>query len=511
MYAESCQTFRVIIYRNPATVIVYLELLQKSSVQFQSNIIPYRGQFYPAGSAVLLLCCVGVVAALLCCLSVDTALLGRCAPAGIFFSETRGTMATRRGRSRAAAHVTDNILSSEPNVGALTNSYYDMSYPENWTVTQLRAELDKNGILFRKTAKKSKLIQLCQDNGLIRKSTENQAVLESGTNEKQLASISASVEELHKTVQLLSGTVNKLVTARSDSNTNNENLQSTVVNQQSAVSAADNSVAAILAGQCEPSSALSGYETGQVTRFGYSAESLPFVETIHPTLRKQIIEGKDVNLSALLIPYYTGPHADPSATTKEKPDPRLNNTLTLPQFIQAFGIYKNIMCETYPSRRLELDLYERDIIDMATRYNGRGFYEYHKTFSAQAAAHLRYSNKKVDWSIRNNKLFASIFVNHRASVCYICNSSLHSAAFCPNHLNEKSKQYPNQNQKTIDVAGRARLQFNGREICNNFNAVKGCQFPNCRRAHVCLTCKKEHSQQTCDSKNSQATTSSKQK
>lgn len=72
-------------------------------------------------------------------------------------------------------------------------------------------------------------------------------------------------------------------------------------------------------------SALMGAETGQQTRFGYSAESLPFVETIHPTLRKQITEGKDVNLAALLIPYYTGPHADPSTTTKEKPDPRLNH------------------------------------------------------------------------------------------------------------------------------------------------------------------------------------------
>ena len=68
------------------------------------------------------------------------------------------------------------------------------------------------------------------------------------------------------------------------------------------------------------------------------------------------------------------------------------------------------MCGAYPSCRLELDLYERDSVYMATRYNGRGFYEYHKSFSAQATAHLRYSNKKVDWSVPNNKLFANIFV-----------------------------------------------------------------------------------------------------
>ena len=48
---------------------------------------------------------------------------------------------------------------------------------------------------------------------------------------------------------------------------------------------------------------------------------------------------------------------------------------------------------------------------MASRYGGEGFYEYHRMFSAEAAAHLRYANRKVDWSVRNNKLFTTIFVN----------------------------------------------------------------------------------------------------
>ena len=40
------------------------------------------------------------------------------------------------------------------------------------------------------------------------------------------------------------------------------------------------------------------------TRYGFSAESLPMVETISPALRQQITSGKDVNLASLLIPYY---------------------------------------------------------------------------------------------------------------------------------------------------------------------------------------------------------------
>ena len=38
----------------------------------------------------------------------------------------------------------------------------------------------------------------------------------------------------------------------------------------------------------------------------------------------------------------------------------------------------------------ELDLYERDIVDMATRYGGTTFYEYHNQFSAREAAYLKY-------------------------------------------------------------------------------------------------------------------------
>ena len=296
------------------------------------------------------------------------------------------------------------------------------------------------------------------------------------------------------------------------------------------------------------------------TPHGYSAESLPLVETISPHMRKNIIEGKDVNLAALLIPYYSGPMNNDDRLSVDschnrKPDPRLNRNLSLNEFMKAFGIYKNVMCQAYPSRREELDMYERDIVDMGYEYGGKGFYEYHKIFSSQAAAYLRYHNIKVDWSVRNNRLFCNVFVNHKPNsvphtqqasalnccktglMMYterlqtldltkrwtymtfterlqtldltmnqigvaLCQSTTHSAGFCPQLLQNRSNDVYREASnigfnKEVDIHGRTRHLVQGNEICNNFNRDKGCFRANCLRAHICLNCHKAHSQINC--------------
>ena len=42
-----------------------------------------------------------------------------------------------------------------------------------------------------------------------------------------------------------------------------------------------------------------------------------------------------------------------------------------------------------------------------------------------------------------------------------------------------------------------RINYLGREICNNFNGARGCISPKCRNFHVCLLCKGEHSKMSC--------------
>ena len=402
-----------------------------------------------------------------------------------------------------------------------TASRYDMRFPQNWTVEQLRSELARNSVSFKKSDKKARLIQLCKDNGLI----NTQILVDTNSSDQgqskdnsDITKLTNTVAELQQTVSLLSKNLDSLVHSRSvpiqkhSSHPSGSNATfitgstepsgvSSVL-PQGVISDIHESSTAELPGVSHTNVDISTTTTGTRTRFGFAAESLPFIETVHPTLRKQIIEGKDINLAALLIPYYTGCHADSSETVKDKdkPDPRLQNSLTLPQFIQAYGIYKNILCEVHPSRREELDLYERDIVDMASRYGGKGFYEYHRMFSAEAAAHLRYANRKVDWSVRNNKLFTTIFVNQRANTCNVCNSSLHVASFCPNQHDRKGNGqngHNSQNRGAIDIRGRSRVRFQGKEICNNFNVQAGCNYRGCQNLHICLTCKKEHPQHSC--------------
>ena len=67
-------------------------------------------------------------------------------------------MTTRPSRKRSR---------SVSNIANVVNTRYDLSMPRNWAVEELKAELQQNNIPFSPAAKKSILIQLCKDNGLI--------------------------------------------------------------------------------------------------------------------------------------------------------------------------------------------------------------------------------------------------------------------------------------------------------------------------------------------------------
>ncbi|CAC5361186.1 unnamed protein product [Mytilus coruscus] len=200
------------------------------------------------------------------------------------------------------------------------------------------------------------------------------------------------------------------------------------------------------------------------TAHGYSTETLPFVETISPQLRKNIISGMEINLTSLLIPYYSGSGTYELSLSEDK------NNKTDPR---------------------------------SSRYPGKRFYEYHKRFSADAAAQLRHNNIPVDWSIRYNTLFCNIFANIKPNTCSICSSSFHTSSYC-NQSNNSNRNTTGLYRSDQDIHGRERSYHSGKEICNNFNGKTGCFRPHCRNLHICLSCYGEHPKTVCMSSKNEA-------
>ena len=96
-------------------------------------------------------------------------------------------------------------------------------------------------------------------------------------------------------------------------------------------------------------------------------------------MRQDIIRGKDINLVQLLMPTRERGNfgservikiGDESLHLKSLSDKRLNKLLTVQEFVAVFNIYRNILCETFPGRREELDRYMSSIIHIGTKYPG---------------------------------------------------------------------------------------------------------------------------------------------
>ena len=275
-------------------------------------------------------------------------------------------------------------------------------------------------------------------------------------------------------------------------------------------------------GITNPTTSVPGFAVAHSDTNGVPADLVASVDVISPSIKKDIILGKDINLACLLISGFNEEHIQRNLVVgndvvplRTLTDSRLSKLLTIQEFIKSFTIYKRVMCHAFPQRHTELDLYMANIVDMSTRFGGFGFYRYHKSFSAKAASLLLNENIKLDWSKRDFQLFICTFAGSKAAACDLCLSPEHTAEFCPLALNvgykPTSLQLQGQsaassssrapvsdsagNRDTNDVKGRPRVTVQGSEICNDFNDRRGCRRDQCRFKHVCLDCKKpDHSQ-----------------
>jgi hypothetical protein len=113
---------------------------------------------------------------------------------------------------------------------------------------------------------------------------------------------------------------------------------------------------------------------------------------------------------------------------------------------------------------------------MAQQYGGYGYYEYHRQFSFKAAQYLTQKGIKIDWSLRDQELYMSIFTGQKANCCAVCQSVSHNTPFCPQRSDSYVPQRPWQqsnsgnNQRKREYGNKTvGFTSSGQPICNNYN------------------------------------------
>ena len=333
----------------------------------------------------------------------------------------------------------------------------------------------------------------------ITSSTANPNV-ENARNNDTLTCLVSSMQTMQQTVLSLQQTVLTLAAERNTSNTaltDNSSNSNTLESATQAFQASQpqNARTSAASNQGGYSYRLPIYE------FGVPLESITHIDVVPENIKKKIWEGKDINLASLLIPKTEQAKDDNehgiTVHFHNEEDPRLLKKLSITEFITIFGKYKRVMCTKYPERRVELDRYEANIVDLSNVY-GHKFYDYHCQFSARAASALRDSNIKVDWSVRDLSLMQMVMGNCKTNECQHCQSTMHLTVFCPkrnefhnsrlNHATNPSPKPFKQQDSNVDRHGRVRKFLGNKEICNNFNHNNKCYRKECIYSHICAKC-----------------------
>ena len=220
--------------------------------------------------------------------------------------------------------------------------------------------------------------------------------------------------------------------------------------------------------------------------------------SITPALRESILAGKDVNLVKILISSTEGHDCrlvevgDVAVVLKDN-DTRLTKSLSMPEFVTAFSIYRDVICEVFPNRRTELDTYLAINADLAMTYGGTLFYEYHKSFSSKAAMYVSRFNILVDWSVVDLGLISRLFTGRQALSCSICGSFTHTSGFCP-------RTAAAANVKAENARPSAPSQKSVKEptsnVCIRFNEAV-CTYSTCKFMHICSYCSEAHPRAVC--------------
>ncbi|XP_044151324.1 oxygen-regulated protein 1 [Bufo gargarizans] len=267
----------------------------------------------------------------------------------------------------------------------------------SWTIPKLSAELRRRGIPFPASARKAELSRLLMAD-----------VPPVSQDEVSMGTIQTSLTQLH-------AMINSMASSMTDLQTRMESVEA----RSAAAASTAPTPAEPPAGQSSASGGSSQFPTIAPSHF------------IPANIRQDILEGKDVNLASLLIATHEAPDnrtiacGEVSVILKSK-DARLNRKLNVTEFVLAFSLYRDVICTANPHRRAELDLYMYKVVELGYKYGGTAFFDYHRSFSAKAAAALVQCQHVLDWSNMDTELFCRHFAGLKAPTCTICNSYSHT-------------------------------------------------------------------------------------
>ncbi|XP_044131008.1 uncharacterized protein LOC122932255 [Bufo gargarizans] len=344
-----------------------------------------------------------------------------------------------------------------------------------WTVPRLVAELAKRGIRHPASARKAELYRLL--------------MTEPSAPERE-----DPPPAIQQSLVLLQASLDSLISSVADIRTRVVDLESrTPASSQAVVPVSDPPLFQLPAPGTSPAA--------------------PVVAPAHLVpdhIRRDILAGKDVNLASILIASHdaadnkTFDCGEVSVVLRAK-DGRLNRKLSVVEFVLAFGLFRDVLCSAFPARREELDTYLHRVTGLGHKYGGTAFYDYHRSFSAKAAAALAQFQFSVNWAMLDMELFCQHFAGLRAPACSTCQSIFHSTEWCPQTATaQPDKAIPGpsgvpRSPSTTDKLGRPIVYLGNSQVCNNFN-FGSCLFSGCRALHICSICFRAHPRSTCPKK-----------
>ncbi|XP_056389040.1 uncharacterized protein LOC130283477 [Hyla sarda] len=355
----------------------------------------------------------------------------------------------------------------------------------SWTIPRLMEELRRRGVPFPASARKGELFNLLNADQAPRGS---QAAAQDQVSSASLSQLHTMMTEVLTTVSGFKARLDLMELSRSD--------------------------------VAVPTAASPTASTSQATPSGMPHPP-PIITPAHfipAAIKKDILEGKEVNLASLLIAT-TDVHDTKTvacgelAVTFKSKDARLSRKLSVTEFVLAFGLFRDVLCSVSPGRREELDLYLHRVVQMAYKYGGTTFYEYHKSFSAKVAAAYAQFGYVTNWGSIDTELYCEHFAGLKAPSCTACGVTTHSSSWCPQvsnpgepstsrSLNAFTPPAP-RNVAALDRLGRPVRYLGKTQICNNFN-LSSCVYSNCRLLHVCFICFRAHPSSICSQKGPQA-------